>query len=306
MDFRELNYILAIARYQNITKASESLYVSQPTLSKFLKNLEEEIGTPLFKRLGYKYQLTYAGECYVEKAHEILRLKHELDAELADIQKEQRGVLKVGFPSMRCTYMLPGILPAFQELHPNINVEVHEGHSVVLDQKLLNGEIDLAFYTQRSEDSDPLIEYQVLAEEELLICMQKGHPLMSHAVQDPESRYPTLDLKYLENERAIMLSEKQRTRQITDHALAKAGITLSHIIVTSNMSAIMDLAACGYGISFLFESHLKHHTGAPVDCCRIGKKGITANFVAAKRKGTYIPACSEDFIRMAEELTISA
>ncbi|UQT40676.1 LysR family transcriptional regulator [Acidaminococcus intestini] len=67
MDFRDLTYLLAIARQQNITRAAESLYLSQPTLSKFLKGLEGELGLPLFERLGNKYIPTYAGEQYIKK-----------------------------------------------------------------------------------------------------------------------------------------------------------------------------------------------------------------------------------------------
>ena len=68
MDFRSLNFVMAIAKHQNITKAAEALYVGQPTLSKFLMTLEQELGVKLFRRLGNKYMLTYAGERYVEKA----------------------------------------------------------------------------------------------------------------------------------------------------------------------------------------------------------------------------------------------
>ena len=66
MDFKDLSYVLAIARYQNITKAANSLYVTQP-------------GQKLFRKLGHRFVLTYAGERYVEKASEILNLKKELD-----------------------------------------------------------------------------------------------------------------------------------------------------------------------------------------------------------------------------------
>ena len=76
MDFRDLSYVLAIAKYQNITKAAETLYVGQPALSKFLKSLEADIGQPLFRKLGNKYVLTYAGERYVEKASQILGMKN--------------------------------------------------------------------------------------------------------------------------------------------------------------------------------------------------------------------------------------
>ena len=72
MDFRELSYVLAIAKHQNITKAAEALYVGQPTLSKFLMALEDDLGLKLFRKLGHKYVLTYAGERYVDKATQIL------------------------------------------------------------------------------------------------------------------------------------------------------------------------------------------------------------------------------------------
>ena len=98
MDFRELNYVLAIEKYQNITKAADSLYVSQPTLSKFLMNLENTLGQKLFRKLGNKYILTYAGEQYVKTAKEILMLKSNLDIQLADILKRDVGVLNVAFP----------------------------------------------------------------------------------------------------------------------------------------------------------------------------------------------------------------
>ena len=91
MDFRDLSYVLAIAKTQNITKAADSLYVTQPTLTKFLQNLEKEMGQKLFRKLGNRFVLTYAGERYVAKATEILNLKKELDQEMGDIIKQNAG-----------------------------------------------------------------------------------------------------------------------------------------------------------------------------------------------------------------------
>ena len=199
MDFRELSYITAIAKYQNITKAAESLYISQPTLSKFLKALEEDIGLKLFRRLGNRYVLTHAGECYLQKAEQILQLKNELDLELADIMKRDVGVLRVAFPTMRCTYMLPATLPDFQKLYPNVKVEIIEAHSDQLDQKILSGEVEVAFYSQPPKASD-VIEYDTLEKEELLICTCKDHPIGRFAVPNPASKYPKLNLSVLKNE----------------------------------------------------------------------------------------------------------
>ncbi|MEE3377995.1 MAG: LysR family transcriptional regulator, partial [Lachnospiraceae bacterium] len=151
MDFRDLTYIAAIAKYQNITKAAESLYVTQPTLSKFLMATEDALGQKLFRKLGHKYVPTYAGERYLDYAKRILNLKNDLDTEMADIMKRDVGVLNVAFPRMRCTYMLPKSLPAFKKLHPNVQVNILEGTSAENDQRLINGQADIAFFSMPSD-----------------------------------------------------------------------------------------------------------------------------------------------------------
>jgi len=302
MDFRELSYVLAIAKYQNITKASEALYVSQPTLSKFLKSLEEELGTPLFRRLGYKYVLTYAGECYTQKAREILQLKQDLDVEMADIIKSTCGKLKVAFPTMRSTYMLPKVLPAFQEQYPNVKIELHEGYSSDLDQMLLDGDAEIAFYSMTAEIHNPLIDYQSLGEEEMLICAPKGHPIGALAVPNPGSRYPQLDLKVLEEERMILMNPRQRTRQIIDQHLQQEDVRLHNVLETGNMSAIINLVASGYGLAFLFESHLSQFDISRIDRYSFGSTRTIAHFVAAHRKGSYLPAYALDFIELVKNV----
>ena len=278
MDFRELSYITAIAKYQNITKAAESLYISQPTLSKFLKALEEDIGLKLFRRLGNRYVLTHAGECYLQKAEQILQLKNELDLELADIMKRDVGVLRVAFPTMRCTYMLPATLPDFQKLYPNVKVEIIEAHSDQLDQKILSGEVEVAFYSQPPKASD-VIEYDTLEKEELLICTCK-------------------------NERILMMRSGQRTRQIMDDYLKKNDIEFKNVMYTSNLPAIIELVSVGYGVSFMFEPHLRHRlSNHPIDCYSFGEPRITSNFVAAYRKGSYLPVYARDFIELVRRLS---
>lgn len=303
MDFRELSYITAIAKYQNITKAAESLYISQPTLSKFLKALEEDIGLKLFRRLGNRYVLTHAGECYLQKAEQILQLKNELDLELADIMKRDVGVLRVAFPTMRCTYMLPATLPDFQKLYPNVKVEIIEAHSDQLDQKILSGEVEVAFYSQPPKVSD-VIEYDTLEKEELLIFTCKDHPIGRFAVPNPASKYPKLNLSVLKNERILMMRSGQRTRQIMDDYLKKNDIEFKNIMYTSNLPAIIELVSVGYGVSFMFEPHLRHRLGNhPIDCYSFGEPCITSNFVAAYRKGSYLPVYARDFIELVRRLS---
>lgn len=303
MDFKEMSYILAIAQHKNITKAAEALYTSQPSLSKFLKALEEELGLKLFRRIGHKYVLTYAGERYVEKAQQILQLKNDLDMELADIIKRDVGVLKVAFPTMRCTYMLPATLPDFQRMYPNVRIDIVEDSSENLDQKILSGDVEVAFYTQPPKMSNPLLEYDILEEEELLICTQKGHPLGRFASPSSASKYPRLDVSMLKNELVILMRPGQRTRQIVDDYLQHKGIQFENVLYTSSLPAIIELVSRGYGAAFVFEPHLRHWQGREnIDCFSFGEPRITSNFVAAYRKGSYLPVYARDFIELLRRL----
>lgn len=302
MDFRELSYVLAIAKHQNITRAAEALYVSQPTLSNFLISLEKDLDLKLFRKLGHKYVLTYAGERYVARASEIIRIKSDLDVELADIIKRDVGVLNVAFPPMRCAYMLPYILPKFDKLHPNVKVNVFEGHSTANDHRLLDGQVDIAFYSKPNA-LNPQIQYRPISREEMLICTCKDHPLGRFAQPNPASQYPKLDPVLLKDERVLQLLPEQRTRQIMDDFLQTAGIKYKNTMSTSNMNAIIDLVAVGYGVSFLFETHLRHSIMTqPIDCYSFGDPKTCSDFVVAYRKGSYLPSYAQEFIEIAQEL----
>ena len=85
MDFKDLEYFAAIARCGNITRAAQQLYISQPTLSKFLQKLEGDTGLVLFQRAGRRLELTYAGQRYLAHAERLLSQKREMDAELTDL-----------------------------------------------------------------------------------------------------------------------------------------------------------------------------------------------------------------------------
>ena len=302
MDFRELSYVMAIAKYKNITKAAESLYLTQPTLSKFLKTLETEAGQPLFRRLGNKYIPTYAGERYVERAREILQLKKELDQEMGDIISNNEGVLKVGFPPMRGTYMLPCTLPIFQNLYPEVRIMIREENSDVLVRLILEGEIDLAFFNRFERDKN--IDYTVMSCEELLLVTSKENPLSLMGVKMHGCKYPHMDLRLLSDQKVIMMLPGQRTRGITEQLFKSAGMEPNIILETGNIQAEAELAARDFGVCFITETHLKHIS------CRdklaffsVGKPNTTVDFVAAYRMNSYIPFHAQEYMKIVKEFT---
>lgn len=100
MDIRHLTYFLEVARLKSFTKASQSLYVSQPTISKMIKNLETELGIKLFYRNGRQVELTDAGQSMYVQAQEITKSFQNLTSELNDIMEVKKGHVRIGLPPM--------------------------------------------------------------------------------------------------------------------------------------------------------------------------------------------------------------
>ena len=302
MDFKDLSYVLAIAKYQSITKAAESLYITQPTLTKFLQGLERDLGQKLFKRLGNRYVLTYAGERYTAKAGEILNLKKELDLEMGDIIRNNAGSLKIAFPTMRGTYMLPCTLPIFNSLYPNVKLDILEAHSSQLEGMLQNGDADLAFFNLPVKS--PNIDYEIISHEEVVLVLSSSHPLAHAGIQRENCRYPWMDLNRMKDEPLIMQIPGQRTRQTVDTLFKNYDFEPNIKLQTSNISAEVELAARGYGACFVTETHLKHLSpGKKLACFSVGNPCTTVDFVAAYRKGSYLPYHAKEYIKIVKDFT---
>jgi len=302
MDFKDMTYILAIEKYGNISKAAEALYLSQPSLSRFLQNTENIIGQPLFNRIGNKYVPTYIGERYILHAREILNIKQELDHEVGDIIKNNSGMLKVGFPAMRGTYMLPCSLPIFHSLYPNVKINIRESNSSQLNELLLNGEIDLAFYNRL--DSNPYIEHEIISHEEVVMVMSPDNPLCELAQTLKGCKYPHIDLKDLKDQEIIMQIPGQRTRSIVDRLFKQKHLTPNIVLETSNIRAEAELASRNYGVCFITETHLKHMKfDKPLKYFSIGNPCTTIDFVAAYRKNSYLPFHASEYIKIVRDFT---
>lgn len=108
MDFRQIQYLTAIAEYQSITKAADALYISQSAMSHYVQKAEAELGVLLFDRSTTPITLTYAGRKYMESARKILLENDRLMKEFRDITHHMTGKLRIGTSRDRASYMMPG------------------------------------------------------------------------------------------------------------------------------------------------------------------------------------------------------
>ncbi|MDD2448011.1 MAG: LysR family transcriptional regulator [Tissierellia bacterium] len=179
MKLREYEYILTIACEQNLTRAAERLYVSQPALSRLLKNVEIEVGMPLFERRGKKMVLNGAGKIFVETAREIVDLDSRMKKKIHDMDI-RNSELTICNPLLRSEFLVKNVLPVFCASYRDVPII-----STIISQKkiqdvLQSGIAQLAFgiitpvYEQK-------LGYEKIAQEEMVLMVPVGHPLVEKA-----------------------------------------------------------------------------------------------------------------------------
>lgn len=199
MDFKELQYVLAIAKNNSISKAAKELYISQPSLSKYLQNLEKNLDLKLFERMGNNFILTYAGERYIKCAKDILRIKKNLDDEFFDILSHKKGRLNIACSIVRSPYIIPETVPKFKKLYPNVDINfLEETESNNLDKLVINGEADLAIFNYSK--SNPMLGCELLKDEEITLVVGRNHPLAKEGKKLEGCKFPWIDIKRFKNE----------------------------------------------------------------------------------------------------------
>ena len=143
MDLKQLEYVVTIAETGSITRASELLYITQPSLSLSLSRLEKSLGTKLFTRQKNQLVPTEAGELYIETAKQMLEMKNSLYRQLEQLAQASQS-LHVGISPLTCSQMFSFVYSQFKRIYPDINLELREASAHSLEQMLLDQEINLS------------------------------------------------------------------------------------------------------------------------------------------------------------------
>ena len=300
MNFKEMNYILCIAKHQNLTKAAQELYISQPTLTKYLQKLEQEVGGKLFARSGNSYIATYLGRRYMEYAKKVLEVNQDWEKELKDLTSCNEGELNIAFPLMRSSCMVPQIIEVFHKQYPGVRVNLREETYAIQEKLLLDDQLDFAIFNEAKPH--PKLEYETLLREEVLLVMPAGHPLADLGVIRSGKEYPWIDLRLLAREPFILHFPEQTTGHIALELFEKYGICPSVPIRTRNTVTCVKLCQKGLGLCFIPENYMKNIELLKKPMCfSVGDDGAYSTLTIAYRKGAYLPVYAQDFIRIAQQ-----
>lgn len=298
MNTKKLKYIIIISELKSISKAASQLFISQPSLSNIVSNIEKELGIQIFDRSTNPISLTYAGERYVETAKEIINLENNLIKEFSDISSMKKGKITVGIPSVRGTHVLPLILPKFKEKYPGIEICVVEGDSNLLESSLISGKVDLVLTSFPSADNK--ITCEVLYEEKIRLACKKGY-LESKNLHTNSSNIITLD--ELKDINFILTKKSHRIRRLADAIYDYYEFEPKIIFETSNTATAFRLATSGLGICFVSEMIL--NTTKPIhdfDLFDIENAPLKWDIAVLYLKNSYLSIAEKYFIELAKDV----
>ncbi|MCX7794129.1 MAG: selenium metabolism-associated LysR family transcriptional regulator [Thermodesulfovibrionales bacterium] len=247
MDIHQLKVFLSVFKNRSFSKASDELHLTQPTVSDHIKSLEEELNCRLFDRLGRTIIPTAEARILHNYAIEIMEKMEEAKSSLKKIKKQPEGELVIGASTIPGTYILPGIIKTFRELHTRIEFKLFISDSKGILDKVLSHELFLGIVGAKLTDSK--INHIPFGEDELI--------LVASPDLVKKSLIRTEDLKSLP---FVLREEGSGTRKVMEKMLHSEGMTIDDLKIAGifgSTEAVKEAVKAGLGVAILSRVSVK-------------------------------------------------
>lgn len=291
MDIRQMQYLLEVARLKSFTKAADALYITQPTISKTIKGMEEELGVVLFDRVGKSIELTDAGQLIVQQAQQIVASFQNLMAELDDLRNLKKGHIRIGLPPMVGVSFFPRVIGGFHDRYPEITIQLFEDGAKKVESDVAAGLLDVGVVVlptvQEGLNSFPFVE------EKLNLVVPLNHPLAERR---------QADLAELAEEGFVLFREDFTLHDRIIAECAKSGFQPRIIYESSQWDLISEMVAVGLGITLLPETICREVDRERVRILQLVNPSIPWKLGIVWREDRYLSFASREWIRFAQDV----
>ncbi|HEX2831254.1 MAG TPA: LysR family transcriptional regulator [Burkholderiales bacterium] len=286
LDLRKLKVFVEVVRQGGFSRAAKAVFSTQPTVSKIVRQLEDDCGVPLLDRTRHRCEPTAAGEIVYRRALGLLAQGEDLRAELDELRGLERGKLRVGFPRAGSSALFAPLFVSFRKRYPGVDVEI-----VVQDkdlaERLRTGELDLALLAHPiPRDFDA----QDVRTEPLVVLLPADHALAGRKALRLEK---LTELPFVLFEEGFTLNEvileACRTRNITPKIAARS----------SQVDFILELVAAGVGIAFLPRVIAEKHSHPSVRRALLDDARSKWRIALAWRRGGYLSHAAQAWLAHA-------
>ncbi len=287
LNLNQLRVFHAAAKVQSFTRAAEALFLTQPGISKHIKELEEYYGTRLFDRLGKKVVLTQAGEILYEKTEKIFNMIDQLKVEIDELHGLTRGTLNIGASITIGIYILPAVLGRFRSMYPKIDVRMDIALNQQIIEMVLNNSIDFGFLG--SPVHDDRVKLESFFKDELVLIVPSNH---EWAMRDTIEPHELLHCPF------IFSRQGSGTRAIIEEKLGRIGINFKNTMEFGHTEAVKKAVEAGLGVSIISKATIsrEEHLGV-VRALRISGVDLKRDFYFAYRNDKYLSNLDKTFLQ---------
>jgi DNA-binding transcriptional LysR family regulator len=236
MDMRHLKIFAAVCDHGNMTRAAEALYMTQPSVSQVIAELEKEYGVRLFERLNHRLYLTEAGERLRIYARQILNLSEQARKELADL--DLSGSIRVGASLTVGAHLLPALISGYRLKMPQVEIFTQVDNTGVIERMLLEDTLDLGIV--EGPVNSPQVAEEMLCDDALTIICGPSHPLWGQA---------RVELAMLAGQGFIIRERGSGTRDLFERVMEEAGASWKIAGVYNNTEAIKNSVRANLGMA---------------------------------------------------------
>ncbi|HVX77724.1 MAG TPA: LysR family transcriptional regulator [Bradyrhizobium sp.] len=292
MTLEQLRIFVAVAELEHMTRASQSLNLTQSATSAAIAALESRYAIKLFNRIGRRIELTDAGRAFLVEARAVLATAAAAETVLADFAGLSRGSLSLAASQTVGNYWLPPLIHRYQSLHPGIKLSLRIGNTEQVAAWVIEGIVDLGVIEGHTDE--PALAVQPIADDELVLVVGRGHPWAKRRSIAPH------DLK---TTRWVLRERGSGTRAIFEEALAKFGLAAADLEVALELpsnEAVRSAVAAGAGatvISKLVVAALLKTKALIAINLPLEKR----HFSILRHKERYLTEAEREFYRLAKQ-----
>ncbi len=290
MKLQQLRYIWEVAHHElNVSATAQSLYTSQPGISKQIRLLEDELGVEVFSRSGKHFtRMTPAGEAIVEMAGEILRKVDNIRHVAQEFSNERKGSLSIATTHTQARYVLPGVIAHFRERFPEVTLHVSQGSPVQIAESAATGRVDFAIATEGLELFSDLVMMPCYRWNRAVV-VPRGHPL---------TKQPRLELEDVAREPIVTYDFGFTGRSKLDEAFSSAGLTPNVVFTATDTDVIKTYVRLGLGIGIIaamaYDSELDSDLEC-IDASHLFEQSVTH---IGTRKDAFMRRFMYDFVEL--------
>lgn len=296
MNFNQLRVFQSAAKLLNFTRAAEELHLTQPGISKHLKELEEYYGTPLFERMGKKVMLTQAGEVLFEATTAAFNLLGAAKEHIGDLNNMTTGKLGIGACHTIGTYVLPDKLVQFRQRYPaienSIEIKVEMNYSREIVEKVLNNSIELGLIGNHRPD--PRLLVRAFMSEPVQLIVSPHHPWAE--------RKSVVHLSELARQTVLLASRGSGTWRIVEALLMRKKLPFGRTIELGSSEAVKRAVAANMGVALLSRHVLDHElTDGTIKTVPLAGGEPTRDLYLIQHKDRYLSRTARAFVELLFE-----